>query len=1041
MAIVTLVVPVINPGANRPALGSKSPSRLMSVWSHHFPIYACALGLLVSPSPAVHAAETALREAFANPPASARPWVYWMWLGSNLTREGITADLEAMQRVGIGGALIMDVDQGTPPGAMKFFDEQWKAMFKHTVEEARRLGLEINMNNGAGYYGSGGPWVKPEQGMQWVFQSEVHVKGGASWSGALPRPVDRADYRDIAVLAVAEAPVPAKDRYEIPGLTMKALLWKTWVAYVGTQSAPLDAKAPAQATIPLDRVIDLGAKMDAAGTLTWEVPPGEWTILRFGHAYNGSRIGPTPDDQRGPETDKLSKAATAFHFDMFVKRLNDLVGPEGRTALVSTHIDSWEGGGQNWTVGMRAEFKKRRGYDLLTYLPVLSGRVIGDLQISERFLWDLRKTVSELMVENYVAEFQRLARANGLHFTFESYTTSGNDLDAANFADEPMAEFWTATGQGEDFYPTTKSMSSAAHINGRKIVGAEAFTSFRTERWLWHPAMIKRLGDDVFTQGVNRFVFHRYASQPFLERKPGLQMGPWGLHYERTNTWWEWTKPWHTYLARCQHMLRQGEPVADVLRLQSEEPLRRFEGSPLVGYDYDAGGPDTFQRVTTSDDRLVLPTGRRYRLLVLDHTGTMTVPMLTRIRDLVRDGAVILGNPPQATPGLTDYPKADAELKELADELWGAGAPVTARTVGKGKVFRGIAPEHVLARLEIVPDFTADRSLRWIHRTDGDAEIYFVANPTDDAVTVNCTFRVAHKAPELWDAETGTIVALPVYSTVSTGGTRLPIPFRPNGSMFVVFRPAAGATAPPIERVTRDGLPVFLNGSAASSAPVVDFVGREIREAGVYVVTTRDGKNRQIDVPPLPDPVRIQGPWNLRFPGGWGAPGEVTLPELISWKNHTDTGVRQFSGTATYSKNLVVPAAMLGENRRLTLDLGRVDVMAKVTLNGQDLGVLWKPPYRVDITSTARVGDNALEIAVVNLWPNRLIGDEGLPEDSERKGDGTLKTWPSWLLEGKPSPTGRLTFSSWRLWEQDDLLQDSGLLGPVTIRAAALLPP
>jgi alpha-L-rhamnosidase len=1004
-------------------------------------IYACALGLLLSASPPILADESDLRVSFATPPAEARPWVYWMWLSSNLTREGITADLEAMQRVGIGGALIMDVDQGTPPGAMKFFDEQWKAMFKHTVEEAKRLGLEINMNNGAGYFGSGGPWVKPEQGMQWVFRSETHVKGAAAWKGVLPKPVDRADYRDIAVLAVSEPPVPEKDRYEIPGLTMKALMWKTWVAYRGTQSAPLDAKAPGGVAVSRDLVIDLTARMDAAGHLDWAVPRGEWTILRIGHAYNGSRIGPAPEDQRGPETDKLSKAATTFHFDAFVKRLDDLVGPAGRPALVATHIDSWEGGGQNWTVGMREEFKRRRGYDLLTYLPVVCGRVIGDLQTSERFLFDLRKTVSELMVENYVAEFQRLARARGLRFTFESYTTSGNDLDAANFADEPMAEFWTPTGQGEDFYPTTKSMSSSAHLSGRTIVGAEAFTSFRTERWLWHPAMIKRLGDDAFTQGVNRFVFHRYAVQPFLDPKPGLQMGPWGLHYERTNTWWEWTRPWHTYLARCQFMLRQGEPVADVLRLQSEEPLRRFQLSPLAGYDYDASGPDSFQSVTIRDGRLALPSGRRYRLLVLDHTGTMTVLMLTRIRDLVRDGAAILGNPPQATPGLTDYPKADAELKRLAEELWGAGAAVTARTVGKGQVFRGISPEHALALLEVGPDFMADRSLRWIHRADGEADIYFVANPTDDAVTVNCTFRAAGKEPELWDAETGRTVALPTYSGASPGRTRLSIPFRPNGSMFVVFRPGSGATASPIESVTRDGRPVFVDGLAASSAPVIDFAEREIQEAGVYVLTGRDGNQRRIDVPPLPDPLNIEGPWILRFPSGWGAPSEVTLPELVSWKNHPHAGVKYFSGTAIYSKNLVIPARMLGENRRLRLDLGRVAVMAKVTLNGRDLGILWKAPYSVDVTSVARAGDNALEISVVNLWPNRLIGDEGLPEDSERKSDGTLRSWPSWLREGRPSPTGRFTFSSWRLWKEDDLLQDSGLLGPVTVRTVALLPP
>lgn len=978
----------------------------------------------------------ALRSGFAAPPPSARPWVYWTWLSSNLTREGITADLEAMKRVGLGGALILDVDQGTPLGPMTFFDDSWQAMFKHTIAEAKRLGLEINVNNGPGYYGSGGRWVPPEQGMQWVFQSEVHVTGGTSWRGVLPKPVDRADYRDIAVLAIPEPDVPAKDRFQIPRFLYKALRWKTWVAYTGTASAPLDAAAPPEAIVARDKIIDLTSRMDPSGAVVWEAPAGEWTLLRLGHAYNGSGIGPTPKGQGGPETDKLSKSATALHFNAFVKRLKELAGPEGRDALVATHIDSWEGGGQNWTAGMREEFQKRRGYDPVPYLPILAGRVLDSLQITERFLWDLRKTVSELMVENYVAEFHRLAQENGLRFTFESYTTTGNDLDAAILADEPMAEFWTPTGQGEDFYPTTKSMSSAAHLNGRAVVGAEAFTSFRTERWLWHPAMIKRLGDDAFAQGINRFVFHRYASQPFVERKPGLQMGPWGLHYERTNTWWEWSGPWHAYLTRCQFLLRQGEPVADVLSLQSEEPILRYQMSPLSGYDYDACGSDAFQHAVVRQGELVFPSGRHYRLLTLKHTGTMTVPLLARIRDQVREGAVVLGEPPLATPGLSDYPQADGELKKIADELWGAGAPAVHRTVGKGHVFRGISAEHALAQLSVPPDFEADQKLRWIHRTVGEAEVYFVANTAETPLVANCTFRVAGKTPELWDAETGLVNPLPMYAPVEGGRTRVSLSFGPSGSAFVVFRPPAAGDLSAIVSVTRDGQPLVRHGNLISTtaAPAIDPTTGEIYEAGSYVLRTADGKSRTLDVAPLPEPMTVHGRWSLRFPEGGGAPPEITLDELVSWKNYPENGVKFFSGTATYRKTLNVPASRLSEGRKLILDLGQVSVMAKVILNGHDFGILWKPPYRVDITDAVKAGDNALEIAVVNLWPNRLIGDERLPEDSDRKPDGTLKAWPQWLLDGQPSPTGRFTFSSWRLWKKDDPLQDSGLLGPVTLQ-------
>ena len=986
-------------------------------------------------------AAAGLRESFAQPPDSARPWVYWTWIDGNMNREGITADLEAMKRAGLGGALLLDVSQSTPAGSMRFFDAQWQALFKHTIAEAKRLGLEINMNDGAGYYGSGGPWVTPDKAMQTVVQSEVHLKGGARWTGTLARPTEAGEYRDIAVLAVAET---GKSQYEIPDFMMKALQWKTWIAYKGTQSAPLDATAPAEAIIPLDRVVDLTDRMAADGSLTWDAPAGDWTILRFGHAWNGHIVGPSRPGDAGPETDKLDQAATALHFDAFVRRLNELVGPEGKGALVATHIDSWEGGGQNWTAAMRDEFKRRRGYDPVPYLPVLAGRVLGDLQVSERFLFDLRQTVSELMIENYTAEFQRLARAAGLRGSFEAYTTIGHDLDNAMYTDEPMAEFWTPNGQGADFYPTIKAMSSAAHLNGLAVVGAEAFTSGNREKWLWHPAMLKGIGDDAFCGGINRFVFHRYAAQPFAPGVlPGMQMGPWGLHYERTNTWWEFSGPWHEYLARCQHLLRQGASVTDVLKLESEEPLLRFQQLALNGYSYDACGPATFLRAVVRDGRLVFPSGAGYRLIVLPRTPVMTVGLLTRIRDLVRAGAAVLGDPPQKTPGLTGYPQADTELQQLAAEIWGADASVTARTLGQGRVFRGLSPEMALAALGVAPDFTNGAGLKYIHRTVNGTEVYFLSHAGADAITVNCTFPVAGKQPELWDPMTGRITPLRSYAATNRE-TTVSIPFEPNGSAFIVFAHEAAAPADRLVNVVWNGVTVMEDGvyfpQQPGTAPVIDLVNGDLRERGTYDLTTADGRARRINAGANPDPVAVTGPWQLRFPAGWGAPAEVTLDRLASWSLHPDNGVKFFSGTATYTKNLILPAASLVPGRRHYLDLGRVEVMAKVRLNGQDLGILWKPPYRVDITAAARPGDNALEIEVVNLWVNRLIGDEQLPEDSERNPNGTLKAWPGWLLAGQPSPAGRFTFSSWRLWKAGDLLQDSGLLGPVTLHSVTTVP-
>ncbi|HEX8464617.1 MAG TPA: glycosyl hydrolase, partial [Abditibacterium sp.] len=740
-----------------------------------------------------------------------------------------------------------------------------------------------------------------------------------------------------------------------------------------------------------------------------------------------------------------------------------------------------------------------------------------------------------LMVQNYVAEFQRLAHANNLRFTFESYTTAGNDLDAANYVDEPTAEFWTPNGQGLDFQPTLKSMSSAAHLNRRAVVGAEAFTSGNREKWLWHPGMIKGIGDEAFSKGANRFIFHRYAAQRFADPnlKPGLQMGPWGLHYERTNTWWEWSKPWHSYLTRAQWMLRQGEFVADVLALQSEEPLLRFKDTPIQGYDYDACGPDTFRSLKVQNGLISLPNGRKYRLLALPRTATMSVPMLRRIRDLARAGASVVGQPPRATPGLSGFPAADAQLQTLVRELWGAGPLTRERKVGLGRVFSG-SPAFALAQMGVAPDFEADQKLSWIHRQTPDADFYFVANTSPTAVSANCDFRISGRQPELWDAETGSSRRAAIVSSRAANGsqiTRLNLELGPQGSTFVVFpkhqarvdavaailsdgRPlvsSAPSLAPPVvapPRIVVETASYGVPGDSARSRDVTakvqarldngdrsflvgilaqgddpafgvvksltatyrvegqrfTFVGSdtqsfavqrpavaaaplsvsfdpkqrlqiEAREGGNYQIRLASGRIIGLQVPALPSAQVVGGPWNLSFPSSNSAPLTLPFDRLISWSQHPTPAVKYFSGTATYRKSLVIPAASLGAGKRLTLDLGRVEAMARVKLNGRDLGILWKAPYRVDVSAAAKAGANDLQIEVVNLWPNRLIGDEQSPEDSQRNPNGTLRAWPQWVLEGKPSPTGRATFSSWRLWRAGDPLQESGLLGPVTLQS------
>jgi len=1075
---------------------------------HIFATLLCSLLLAT----AARAAEADLAAAFAKPPDSARPWVYWFWLNGNITREGITADLEAMKRVGIGGVLIMEVDQGAPLGNVPFMGEKWRELFKHVAAEAQRLGLDVNMNNDAGWNGSGGPWIKPEQSMQELTWSESEITGPKRFEGALPQPRTVAGfYREIAVLAF-----PSAGDARLPDFEAKAAF---------QHRSP--QKPPTAPLKVIDRagIVNLSDKMDKTGRLAWDVPAGNWTILRIGHTCTGAQNAPAPASGRGLECDKLSREGIEANFAGMMARLATDIAPA--RSLVATHIDSWENGSQNWTARMREEFRQRRGYDIEPFLPVMTGRVVGSQEISERFLWDLRRTVSELVIENYAGHMRELAHEHGMKYTCEAYGSPCDHLPYGGQADEPMGEFWMGGGAIE----TCRGMASAGHVYGKRIIGAEAFTAGDAERWKDHPASIKSLGDRAFCEGINRFVFHRYALQPWKEdRRPGMTMGPWGLHYERTQTWWEWSRPWHEYLARCQHMLRQGLFVADICYLQADAPMQGFHMHARNGYDWDECSSDAvLTRMSVKGGRLVLPDGMSYRVLVLPDSPAMTPALLVKIKELVNAGATVIGRPPARSPSLADYPKCDEQVKQVASELWGGPGAEKERRIGRGRVITGMTAEQVLATDGVPADFSSRTRLRFIHRADNGTDVYFVANGYPYAVAATAAFRVTGRVPELWWPETGRIERAVIYEKEG-GLTHVLLPLGPSGSVFVVFRERAQGDS--IASITHNGQPVLsLNASRPAAKIVVtkaqygvlsdpkrtrdvrakaqklvdageisfqvarmaegddpaymvvktlvldyiidgkpatvtgtdpemvdllsaasgderpadiyrDISGAVVlraRESGKYEIKTASGQTRQLEAPPELQPLEISGSWELSFPPNQGAPAKITLDKLISWAQHADPGVKYFSGTATYTRKLDVPAEMLGKDRRVCLDLGKVQVMAQVGLNGKDLGILWKPPYRVDITEAAKAGENALEIKVVNLWPNRMIGDEQLPEDSDRNPNGTLKKWPDWLEQGKPSPAGRFTFTSWRLWKKDSPLLESGLIGPVFLRPAAIL--
>ncbi|MDR1492610.1 MAG: hypothetical protein LBT05_07805, partial [Planctomycetaceae bacterium] len=605
-----------------------------------------------------------MKNEFAKPDAENRPWVYWFWNNGNLTKEGITADLEAMANTGIGGVLIMEVGQGAPAGPVDFLSDQWRELFQFMIKEANRCGIEVNMNNDAGWNGSGGKWIKPEHGMQVLTWTETNLTEQKPETIILSEPPKKHGYyRDIAVFAFPTPTDHSEKKSVNPNQNRRA--------------TPEN-----KAIIAQKEVIDLTEKLTKDGTLDWKVPAGNWTILRIGHTCKGVMVHPAPTSGVGLECDKLSVEASEEAFNGQIGKLiadNKAFTGIGKT-LMSTHIDSWENGSQNWTPKMRNEFQQRRKYDLWKFLPVFVGYTIDSTEITDRFLWDFRRTVSEMCLEYHVGTFKRLANQHDLKLSIEAYGSPCDYIQYGGIADEPMGEFWIGGGA----MSSCRGMASSGHIYGRKIIGAETFTANNAERWKEHPGSMKALGDKAFAEGINRFVFHRYSFQPWLNVKPGLMMGPWGIHYERTQTWWHLTPAWHQYLSRCQFMLRQGNFVADIIYVEAEDSPQHYTGHPKNGYQWDQCGTHAVNQMSVKNGKLILPSGANYEVLVLPTTNRMTPELLRKIIELVKDGATVIGNQPVGALGLTDYPKNDQSVTEFANELWGNSAEkIGERRLGK----------------------------------------------------------------------------------------------------------------------------------------------------------------------------------------------------------------------------------------------------------------------------------------------------------------------------------------------------------------------
>ena len=977
-----------------------------------------------------------LKSGFKSPPDNARPGVYWYFIDGNLDREQMTADLESMKKAGIGYALFMEVNQRIPRGNVDFLSPEWQELFKHAVREGERLGIRIALGTGPGWTGSGGPWVKPEQSMQFLVTSSTEVKGPSVFNGRLTRPDPKTPYstpedlpesvknlrdswyEDVVTLAF---PTPRVSKL-VDNIDDKALYYRGWYSsqawVLPFLQAPADFTETPGAAIDPQRIINLTEKLHPDGSLNWNVPPGKWTIIRFGRRNNGILTRPAPVPGLGMECDKLDTNSLNAHFQSYILKLIETVKPRkvssggGWTML---HIDSWEIGTQNWTMNFREEFRRRRGYDLTPFLPAYTGRIVGSLEQTERFLWDVRLTAKEMVVEYHARHIRKLGHKKGLELTIQPYDQNPSaDLELGGEADVPMCEFWS---DGTCFQTTYSSIeaTSIAHTLGKPVVAAESFTACDDEAWKNYPGMMKNQGDWAFAMGINRLYYHTFVHKVHGDTyPPGITLGSWGLHWDRCQTWWPMISDYNLYISRCQYILSQGKPVAEVLYLTPEgapnafrSPVSATEGTKVLsdkkGYSFDGCSPvHLMARASVKDHRIVFPGGASYSLLVLPLFETMTPGLITKIESLVNAGAMVVGPPPVKSPSLTNYPACDEQVCNMARKMWGTHESFhdrTERHYGLGKLIWGgelmvrdsgehypsyVLTSGILDKEGIKPDFTSDGSVRYIHRSLPDREIYFVSNRTGNPVEETCVFRDGTLKAELWDALTGEIRPLNNLKKKS-GGIAIPVRFDTYQSFFVVFYPTKKNT-----------------------------VSKALA---------------QTDFPEIQELMTLEGPWNVSFDPKWGGPEQIIFDSLTDWSRHPEERVRYYSGTVVYSQTFDLKDGIdRDKQKRLFLNLGIVKNMARVMLNEQDLGVVWTAPWQAEITHELKNKDNKLRIEVANLWPNRLIGDELEPDDGVKNGK-----WPDWLLNGTERPSKRYTFTTFRYYKKNDPLLESGLLGPVRV--------
>jgi hypothetical protein len=723
-------------------------------------------------------------------------------------------------------------------------------------------------------------------------------------------------------------------------------------------------------------VINLTANMKSDGSLEWTPPAGNWMIVRLGYSLTGHKNSPASPEATGLEVDKLDAAHVKAYFNNYLDQYKDATGGlMGSKGLQYVITDSWEAGVQNWTDSMITEFARRRGYDMVPWIPVLTGHIVEGAKESDRFLWDFRKTLSDLVTENHYDQLTEILNERGMKRYTESHEGGrafiGDGMEVKRKAAIPMSATWTPGGfdsgteVSTSYKADVRESASVAHLYGQNLVAAESMTAIGTA-WAWSPETLKPTADMELACGLNRFVIHTSVHQPVNDKIPGLGLGPFGQWFTRHETWAEQAGPWIDYLARSSYMLQQGRFVADIIYFYGEDNnITALFGQKLPdipeGYNYDFVNADALVHLlAVNKGSITTPGGMSYKLMILDpNSRYMTLLVLKKICNMVKSGAIVFGEKPMDTPSLSDNQE---EFKTLVDELW--ANEKGENTIGKGKIFSGQPLVNLLKTLNIMPDFIYTKpqentKLLFVHRNLANLDFYWVNNRNNRTEDLEATFRVTGKEAEIWHPETGKTEQAS-YS-MGDGVTRVPLHLEANDAVFVVFR------------------------------------------------KNTSEKSRSVNIPQEKKVAALEGPWTVSFQENRGAPASASFEALSPWNENEDPGIKYFSGTGTYSMTVNALAEWFNKGTELWLDLGTVKEMAEVIVNSKSIGIVWKTPFRVKVTENMKQGANTIEIRVTNLWVNRLIGDQ------------------------QPGVEKKFTYTTMPFYKAAAPLKPSGLLGPVKI--------